>query len=148
MATYKNHLRRVDGTPILGAQACLYNKYGQRLDVDITEEEGLYYFLNVMTGHYQVRFFGQDLTDEDWIEIDVIDEISVNESEIIFVGTPILSVIEIDPMSSLLGPSTEANFIISNLLTQEGTLADVSLFYKLSTIDEEWKLLKTHYKDL
>jgi hypothetical protein len=75
MATYKNYLLNRDGNGILGAQACLYNDQGQRLDVDITEENGLYTFLNVITGHYQVRFFGRNLDEGDWIEIDVVDDV-------------------------------------------------------------------------
>ena len=59
MAIYKNYLKDKNGNSILGAQACLYNDEGQRLNVDITEGDGLCYFRDVETGHYQVRFFGK-----------------------------------------------------------------------------------------
>lgn len=142
MATYKNYLKRADGTPILGAQACLYNTNNQRLDVDITEENGLYYFLNVSTGHYQVRFFGKDLTEDDWLEIDVVDSIVAGQDEIVFLTNPTLSVIEAEPKITSMGPSTAANFVVNNITTTVGTLAEVTLFYKLSSDDVEWKTLR------
>ncbi|KKN02852.1 hypothetical protein LCGC14_1113600, partial [marine sediment metagenome] len=76
MAIYKNYLKDKNGNSILGAQACLYNDEGQRLNVDITERDGLYYFRDIETGHYQVRFFGKDLNEGDWIEIDIVEDIT------------------------------------------------------------------------
>lgn len=144
MATYKNWLTRADGTPILGAQACLYNKEGVRLDVDITEEEGLFYFLNVATGHYQVRFFGLDLTEADWWEIDVIDELPTGSGivydPIIFTTYPNITVSEGDTRISEKGEITQALYTIDDVDTTQGKVAQASIYIRQDGTFE-WKLL-------
>jgi len=144
MATYKNWLTRADGTPIMGAQACLYNKEGVRLDVDITEEEGLFYFLNVATGHYQVRFFGLDLTEADWWEIDVVDELPTGSGivydPIIFTTYPNITVSEGDTRISEKGEITQALYTIDDIDTTQGKVAQASIYIRQDGTFE-WKLL-------
>jgi len=147
MATYKNYLKRADGTGILGAQACLYNTDGQRLDVDITEEDGLYYFLGVATGHYQVRFFGRNLTEDDWLEIDVVDEFPdptisglVTYDPIIFATTPYLGVVEKDSKFMKQGELVTAEYTITDIETTQGRVAATSIFFRADA-DNEWQLL-------
>lgn len=144
MATYKNFLRRADGTPILGAQACLYNTAGQRLDVDITEDDGLFYFLNVKTGHYQVRFFGRDLTEDDWLEIDVVDEIPTSSGivydPIIFVTDPNITVIEDEARVTKQGELTTVSYTLSNLATSQGKIASTSIYVREDS-STKWEML-------
>jgi len=145
MATYKNWLVQADGTPVLGAQACLYNVQGQRLDVDITEEEGLYYFLNVKTGHYQVRFFGKDLTEKDWLEIDVVDEIPTSSGviydPIIFATYPSIIVSEGDSKVTKQGELTTVLYTINNIITTQGKVASASIYTREDGI-LTWTLLE------
>lgn len=144
MATYKNYLRRADGTPVLGAQACLYNTAGQRLDVDITEDDGLFYFLNVATGHYQVRFFGRDLTEDDWLEIDVVDEIPTSSGivydPIIFVTYPSIAVVEGDARVTKQGELTTVLYTLSDLSTSQGKVSSTSLYVREDS-ETKWQLL-------
>jgi len=141
MATYKHYLKWADGTPILGVQACLYNMAGQRLDVDITEENGLFYFLNVATGHYQVRFYGRDLTEQDWLEIDVVDDTGITSyPPITFIITPILQVVEGTGVYTKQGELVSASYTISNIETSTGRVASTSIYYRTEQ-SAFWKLL-------
>ena len=144
MATYRNYLKRANSTPILGAQACLYNTSGERLDVDITEAGGLYQFFNVATGHYQVRFFGRDLSEDDWLEIDVIDEIEIEANlPIIFVTTPSLVVIEGETKITKQGEISDALFTLNDVTLTQGKIASIDLFYKSPSENEtQWRLLE------
>ena len=145
MATYKNYLKRANGTPILGAQACLYNKNGQRLDVDITEDDGLYYFLNVATGHYQVRFFGRNLTEDDWLEIDVVDEIPTSSGivydPIIFATYPSIAVVEGDSKVTKQGELTTVLYTIDDITTTQGKVTSASIYVREDGI-LKWELLE------
>jgi len=144
MATYKNYLRDKAGIPILGAQACLYDTAGNKVDVDITEDDGFFYFTNIKTGHYQVRFFGKDLTEKDWLEIDIVDEFPISSGivydPIIFINYPTLSVIEDEARITKQGEITTVSYTLTNLATSKGKISSISLYVREEG-NSKWRLL-------
>lgn len=73
MGSYKGRLTKSE--PYQGVQAVLYKADSDiKVDVDVTNEEGYFEFLDVDPGQYQVRFFGGDYTEEDYIDISILDE--------------------------------------------------------------------------
>lgn len=144
MANYRNYLRNKNGIPILGAQACLYDSNGNKIDVDITEEDGLYYFNNLKTGHYQIRFFGRDLTEDDWLEIDIVDELptfsGISFDPIIFINYPNLIVTEGDAFVTKQGEITQVNYALTSLETSKGKISSVSIYVKKED-NPQWTLL-------
>lgn len=74
MAEYKARLTTL--RPYQGVEAVLYTLEGTRVDVDVTDERGLYHFKDIPSGQYEVRFFGRGYSEEDYITISVFDEVT------------------------------------------------------------------------
>lgn len=71
MAEYKARLTTT--RPYQGVEAVLYTLEGVQVDTDVTDERGLYHFKGIDPGQYEVRFFGRNYGEEDYITISVFD---------------------------------------------------------------------------
>lgn len=71
MADYKSRLP--DSRPHQGIEVALYDVDGNRVDVQVTNEDGAFTFYNVSPGQYELRFFGGDYNEADWRTINVLD---------------------------------------------------------------------------
>ena len=74
MATYQEILIK-KGKPQSGVQAAIYeNKTSTvKIDVDVSDENGILSFENLDPGQYHLRFWGQNYSREDWKTIEVFD---------------------------------------------------------------------------
>jgi hypothetical protein len=67
MPSYRGRLPK--DRPYQGIEVVVYNNSNIRVDVDVTDESGEFYFENLNSGNYQLRFFGGNYTEEDWQDI-------------------------------------------------------------------------------
>lgn len=74
MPKYKGRLTKEE--PYQGVQAALYEAGSGdvRLDVDVTDEDGYFEFLDIEPGEYQVRFFGRNYDEQDYVDIEVFEK--------------------------------------------------------------------------
>lgn len=78
MANYYNYLTR-NGRPAKAVLVRLVNKSGQIVDTDTTDNSGYYEFLDVPQGAYDIRFYGNQLTSEDWLyDVQLVDADDIN----------------------------------------------------------------------
>ena len=62
--------------PYQGIQAVLYDSEENKVDVDVTDEEGIYTLATPVTGSFQIRFFGGNYASDDYIDITINDPLN------------------------------------------------------------------------
>lgn len=87
MGKFRGRLTRE--TPYNGVQCVLYTPENEKVDIDVTDEKGYYFFEGIPEGNYEVRFFGRGYTAEDWISITIVENFGVAEVGSLFIrSTP------------------------------------------------------------
>lgn len=76
MASFRGTLDQ--SRPYQGIEVVLYSDNNIRIDVDVTDEFGDYFFTDIDPGNYQVRLFGGNYTERDWFEITIVDDRSLD----------------------------------------------------------------------
>jgi len=137
MANYKG---RLDLTrPYKAVEAVLYNSSDTHVETAVTDNYGFYYFDNIPTGSYTVKFFGRNYrtpNDDHLITVvDVFDSESL--APLTFHDTPALGVGEGDPIASVVGERSEAIITLSYLQEKTGILGFVDIFYTLAGVSSE-----------
>lgn len=133
MSFYRKILYQ-NGKPIQGVQARLYlgNK---KVRNDTTDYYGEYRFDDLENGNYQVRFFGEDFTEDDYIEFSIAGE----TPPIDFVDTPNLAVSETGYDFEAQGEISKGQFNLTSLTTNSGNIRTISIELKL-TSEAVWQL--------
>lgn len=145
MANYANKVLK-NGKPIPGVLVRLYNEENVLCGSASTNWQGRYAFYDITPGNYQIRFFGENFTEDSWLYITVTgtDEGAI---PIKFAGgAPNLGVSEFVPGEWEVtgGEKTTGQFSFTNLTTSEGSIRTIWLEKKLSSEDEsEWEDYKT-----
>jgi len=121
--------------PYSGIMATIYDANSVRKDVDITNDKGRYSFTGLVSGPHQIRFFGRFYTEDDYIDVNIIDtDLATSTVPLTFVTTPTLSALEtgtgkIDGSNNQL---TTAQLTFANLSPSTGALTSIIVLFKPS----------------
>jgi hypothetical protein len=84
---FRGRLPQEPGRPFQGVQAVLYDTSNQKVDVSVSNESGIYEFLNVPEGNYEVRFFGRNYGPEDYVSIVIVTNFGYIDGQAISIRT-------------------------------------------------------------
>ncbi len=128
-----------NGNRIPGVAVRLYNSAG-KVAATTTNKLGEYSFSDLAANNYQIRFFGEGFTEDDYINF-VITGTGGELDPITFAGTPLLTVAETGYDYEQQGEISVAQVTLSNLEVTAGKLVSILIEFKLST-DSQWEILK------
>lgn len=129
MAFYEDQLL-VNGKPVPGVQAVLYDKSNNVVDVDITKRTGKFSFPSIGAGIYTIKFIGMNLGSETYKTITIIEE-----DPLVFNSEPTFNVIESEGKAHVDVNGNEltyAEFNWTNLEEKTGMLKSILVYYKRS----------------
>jgi len=128
MAFYRNILYQ-NNIPIQGVEARLYLG-DAKVGCDTTDYHGKYRFDDLENGNYQIRFFGEDFTEDDYINFSIAGETPLID----FVGIPNLAVAEGNPIFEEQGEISTGLFSLTSLTTKTGNIRTILIENKESII--------------
>jgi hypothetical protein len=114
-----------NGVPIAGVQVRLYNSAEEKVAATRTDKNGKYLFTNLAGGNYQIRFFGEGFTEDDYINFAVSGGVGGEAAPITFTGTPSLSVVESNFRVDEQGEISEGQFYLNNLSVSSGNIRTI-----------------------
>jgi len=133
MASYRGRLD-VLNRPYRGVLVAIYNTNGVKIDVETSDRYGFYRFTGLATGSYTVKFRGRNYSNQDDIDITVVDSFDSEAlAPLTFFNEPTLGVSEGDPYVSTQGEGSEAILALSHLQAETGVLGWVDLWYQKTT---------------
>jgi hypothetical protein len=133
MASYRGRLD-VLNRPYRGVLVALYNTNGVKIDVETSDRYGFYRFTGLATGSYTVKFRGRNYSNQDDIDITVVDSFDSDALvPLTFFTPPTLGVSEGDPYVSAQGEGSEAILALSNLQAETGILGWVDVWCQKTT---------------
>ena len=128
-----------NGNRIPGVAVRLYNSAG-KVAATTTNKLGEYSFSDLPANNYQIRFFGEGFTEDDYINF-TITGTGGELDPITFTGTPILAVSETGYDFEQQGEISVALITLSNLAVATGVITQIAIDFKLSS-DSTWENLK------
>ena len=133
MASYSGVL--TTDRPYRGVMAAIYDSNSVRRDVDVSNNKGRYSFTGLVSGPHQIRFFGRFYTEEDYIDVNIIDaDLATSTASLTFASPPTMSALEtgtgkIDGSNNQL---TTAQLTFTNLTPATGALTSIVVLFKPS----------------
>ncbi len=127
-----------NGNKIPGVAVRLYNSSG-KVAATTTNKLGEYSFSDLAANNYQIRFFGEGFTDDDYINF-VITGTGGELDPITFAGTPLLTVAETGYDYEQQGEISVAQITLNNLEVLTGKIVNILVEFKLSA-DSKWEIL-------
>lgn len=83
MASYYNYIYK-NGRPAKAVLVRLYNKSGQLVDTDTSDEFGYYSFSGIPQGTYDIRFYGNNIKIDEWLyNVEIINADDIDGGSII-----------------------------------------------------------------
>ena len=137
----KNGVVYQNGSPIAGVAVRLYDEDGNKVGADTSDSLGRYSFTSLAPGNYQIRFFGEGFTSDNYVNFSITGG-AVEILPIVFSGTPNLATAESDFRVDEQGEISVAQFSLTSLETSQGVIRSVVVEYKKSS-ESAWEDLKT-----
>jgi len=133
------------GTAIPGVAVRLYNNSEVKVGSKTTDILGKYSFSSLSIGNYQIRFFGEGFTEDDYINF-VVTGFGGELPPIVFAGTPIMTAAEVGYDYEQQGEISAAQATLTNLECT-GKITTILIEYKLSAGSDYEILNKFEFGD-